>query len=321
MTVTIGIPTYNRKMAVGDLLLKLKTFDGISSYKVLVIDDGSTDGTYEYLNGLNLDPNIFRIITRPNVGYAQTFLDLLESSSTEWVLVTADDDDFNLEALNLLHPYFALPECSVVVTNWEYKDGTIHRGGRGERLLTASDLEQTMHAPGIAYRPSMLKASRLKLKFFLDQKSEAAFFYPQVLIAAHSITARGAIFAPITVVREINEFTSGLISTTGRNYWHPQSRINQYMTYIDFFLDLEDSGTVDSKEFARTRLRINRQKYLEATEDVFAVDISRNQFRKQAILLYSKRYLASIFRLREMRRFFRKSRFLTFFYRKTKNRP
>jgi glycosyltransferase involved in cell wall biosynthesis len=316
MTVTIGIPTFNRRVAVGNLLLKLNSSKDILSYKVLVIDDGSTDGTFEYLNKLNLNPNIFRIITRPNVGYARTFLELLETSLTEWVIVTSDDDDIDLEALNALQRFFHLPHCSVLVTDWEYKDGTLHRGGRGERLLVATDLEQTMHAPGIAYRPSMLMVSMLKLKLFLDDKSEAAFFYPQVFISSHSIAARGAMFSPITVVKEINELSSGLISTTGRNYWHPRSRINQYMDFVEFFLDLESVEAIDSKEFSRKRLELNRQKYLESSEDIFALDISRNEFRKQAILLYSKRYLMSVFRIHELRVTLRNSKVVSILYRK-----
>jgi glycosyltransferase involved in cell wall biosynthesis len=305
MTVTIGIPTYNRKEIVGKLLLKLNTFCDFSQYKVLVIDDGSSDGTFEFLTGLNLNPEVFRIITRPNIGYAATFLELLEYSSTEWILVTSDDDDIDLNALNSLQKMFMLPDCSVVVTNWEYKDGTVARGGQSERLLLGTDLDQTMHAPGIAYRPSMLKDPMLKLNLFLGENSEAAFFYPQVIIAAYSIAARGAMFSPVTVVREIDEFPSGLISASGKNYWHPQSRINQYISFVDIYLDLKDSNFVDSKEIAKARLGINRQKYFDASEDLFAAEISRNEFRKQAILFYLRRYFSSLFKLYKLRKWLR----------------
>ena len=310
MTVTIGIPTYNRKEIVGKLLLKLNVSCDFSKYKVLVIDDGSTDGTFEYLESLNLDPDYFDIISRPNIGYARTFLELLEISSTEWILITTDDDDIDLAALDTLQKNFSFPNCSVVVTNWEYKDGTIARGGHDERLLTGADLDQTMHAPGIAYRPSMLKDSIEKLKFFLDENSEAAFFYPQVLIASYSIAARGAMFSPITIVKEIDELPSGLISKSGKNYWHSHSRINQYISFVDIYLDLEETKLIDAKEIARIRLDINRRKYLDASEDVFASEISRDEFRKRAILFYSRRYLSSVFRWQRFRMFLRTSKLL-----------
>lgn len=315
MTLTIAIPTFNRKREIEGLLTKLSSQHQDFEFKYLIIDDGSTDGTFECLESLNLDPEVFTILSRENRGYARTFLELLTRAETEWVLLTSDDDEIDLQSIVQIENQMMAPEISIIVTNWEFSDGRILRGNRGSALLQAPDTDQAMHAPGIIYRPSGLVPAMRALESALDSDSEAAFFYPQIILTAHAVASRSAIFSPLTPVKELAGLPSNLVNSDGINYWHPLSRIGQYLAFVPLFEDLGNMNYIDSGLVSRELLKRNRRKFLEVAEFVFAPKGALQVFRAEAVTLYSKRFLVAYFRFREIRLFLRKSSILLRIYR------
>ena len=62
----LGITTYNRKRRLKKLIESLKaTYESNFNWKIIVADDGSSDGTLEYLKGINI-PDMPIIIIRNN---------------------------------------------------------------------------------------------------------------------------------------------------------------------------------------------------------------------------------------------------------------
>lgn len=310
MTLTIAIPTFNRKEVVGNLLLRLNSRLSEFDFKCLIIDDGSSDGTLEHLVNLKLNSDRFKIIGRENVGYARTFLEILTKTETEWVLVTADDDDIRLENLSMLYPQMSRPDLSVIVTNYESKDGKFWRGNRGVGLLSATDLNHTAHAPGIAYRPSALVNGMKALEDSLNRGSEAGFFYPQVVISAHAVASRSAIFLPVTVVKEIDELPSQLVHSSGRNYWDPYSRIHQYISFVPIFKELSESGHIDSEIVASELLESNRRNFLKISEEIFGLGGKKSSYRIEVIKFLVTSLVVDSLRIRRIKAFVKKSDFL-----------
>lgn len=62
--ISVVIPTYNRKERVLDAI-KSALAQGDANFEVIVVDDGSTDGTVEYLRALDLP---IRLVTKANGG-------------------------------------------------------------------------------------------------------------------------------------------------------------------------------------------------------------------------------------------------------------
>jgi glycosyltransferase involved in cell wall biosynthesis len=87
----IAIPVYNERKYVGRVLDKIRSFHR----DVLVVDDGSTDGTSEILAARAAAGDIHLIRHQPNQGYGQSLIDAFEFADArgyDWV-ITMDCDE------------------------------------------------------------------------------------------------------------------------------------------------------------------------------------------------------------------------------------
>ncbi len=102
-SVTIGIPAYNEEANIGNLIVKLLTqkLSGITLSEVIVVSDGSTDGTIKMVKSIN-DRRIKLVINKRRIGLnASQNIILRNSNSDILVLLDADvlpkDDDFLIQ--------------------------------------------------------------------------------------------------------------------------------------------------------------------------------------------------------------------------------
>ncbi len=68
MNTLIALPAYNEKEGIGFIISQIKKYN----LDILVIDDGSTDGTQDQLSKIE---NINTIVHEKNLGYGQTIID------------------------------------------------------------------------------------------------------------------------------------------------------------------------------------------------------------------------------------------------------
>ena len=87
--LTVGIPVYNGMPFLPEAIDSIlsQSFD---DYELLVINDGSTDGSWEYLNSLR--DRRLRLILQENQGLTATLNRMLEEARSPW-LVRLDADD------------------------------------------------------------------------------------------------------------------------------------------------------------------------------------------------------------------------------------
>lgn len=101
-TVEIIIPTYNRASLLKETLQSLLS-QSYSSLKIIVVDDGSTDDTYEMLRELKTnEPRLTILRNIVNMGESASVMRGWKSCSGNWIgIVNSDDpqDQFWLEGM------------------------------------------------------------------------------------------------------------------------------------------------------------------------------------------------------------------------------
>ncbi len=105
--VTVLIPVYNAKQSIQKTLNSIKKQKYCGKIYVKIIDDGSTDGTLEFLKSMDLDSNITLLETKHS-GKASALNAGLETVCTDYT-ITIDSD-------TVLHP-FAIRNMMKTLTN------------------------------------------------------------------------------------------------------------------------------------------------------------------------------------------------------------
>ncbi|EKD70327.1 MAG: Glycosyl transferase, family 2 [uncultured bacterium] len=153
--LTICIPTYNRKKFVCELVNSIIESDLLSTVDLIVIDDGSSDDTFDALNKIEYpaDANV-RFMYQENRGFTGTTLSFFSNCQTEYLMLADDDmvivpDGIPklIDFINEIKPDFASPV-------WLCPDGaTISRGRRTLEKITIPDFRMASdHGPGLVYR-------------------------------------------------------------------------------------------------------------------------------------------------------------------------
>lgn len=122
---SIVLPTYNRAHMLPGALstVKRQTFQ---DYEVLIVDDGSTDGTPEMIKEWTVDPR-FKYRWVEHVGNMACRNLALEAASGTWVTNIDSDDYWTLDRLEEFHKYIsAHPKAGFVFSNgWLYRYGRL----------------------------------------------------------------------------------------------------------------------------------------------------------------------------------------------------
>lgn len=105
--VTIAIPTWNRlsllRKAVGSALAQT-----YSDVQIVISDDGSSDGTRDYINSLS-DSRITKLLKSKNTGLVANYNSCLNAATSEFFLMLNDDDSLLPEAIAKLVSAFLNP--------------------------------------------------------------------------------------------------------------------------------------------------------------------------------------------------------------------
>lgn len=93
-TCSIVIPTYNRKDVVTRAIDSCLN-QTLPAQAVIVVDDGSTDGSYEFLTEKYKSSETIRILRQENQGAGKARNLGVRESQTEWILFLDSDDEFH----------------------------------------------------------------------------------------------------------------------------------------------------------------------------------------------------------------------------------
>lgn len=99
-SLTIGIPTFNRRDAVLERIQELFAKPLPSNVSVLVIDNHSTDGTFDALLEAQREfPELRVTQNSENLGYAGNLFRLFEEAETDYLLIDSDEDEVLIDKI------------------------------------------------------------------------------------------------------------------------------------------------------------------------------------------------------------------------------
>ncbi|MDA9344678.1 glycosyltransferase family 2 protein [Gammaproteobacteria bacterium] len=187
--LTICIPTFNRAERVTMLIQELYDFNLNDRINFLIIDDGSSDDTFQKISGFSNYDNISIYKNEINLGRSKTILKYFNLCETEFLIELADDDmlykDGILESLKLLMSINLELKPDFICTKW-IDDNGLDYPGRGCESLQEISLSKVRmkanHSTGCIFRASIIKNAESTILQRLENNCPAAFLYPQVII-------------------------------------------------------------------------------------------------------------------------------------------
>jgi glycosyltransferase involved in cell wall biosynthesis len=154
--ISVVLPTYNRLAALRENFGSLLELGGVS--EIVVVDDGSTDGTWEWLGGLD-DPRV-RPLHQTQQGSPAARNAGVAAARGEWILMTEDDcwlpPEFALTLLEVAKAH----DAQIVSAPWL---------AVGARADMATALERARHDAqpriGLRTHPSVFPSGDVQTPF------------------------------------------------------------------------------------------------------------------------------------------------------------
>lgn len=186
---SIIVPVYNCAEKIQIVLHTIKTVldQSCTSYELIVVDDGSTDGTLAILEKLAQTDNVIRILSYPTnrgKGYAvKTGVMACQGSKCLFI-----DGDFDISPEPIKNYFYELGDCDLVVASKRHKLSRVN-ATRGRMFLSQSFNLFVRVATGVSVRDTQagLKAgdsSILKKIFSIMTVSRYAFDVELLVIAS-----------------------------------------------------------------------------------------------------------------------------------------
>ncbi len=167
MIVSVVIPTYNRSRIV-ESAIRSALSQTFKDYEVIVVDDGSTDGTVEYLESLHLP---IKIISKKNGGVASARNAGIKEAQGDYIAFLDSDDSWLPDKLKAQVEYlYANPDTPLVYTD-EYIEvnGETLQNTRFQRADVGDDIKNNFLLAGFVQRTPIHTSAVMVSKKVLDE--------------------------------------------------------------------------------------------------------------------------------------------------------
>jgi GT2 family glycosyltransferase len=157
MELSIIIPSFNTQKVLGDCLNSIAKFTDSKETEIIVVDNGSIDGSKEFLEKLSREKEISAVLSDTNLGFSKAVNLGIKKSSGEYVLIFNSDIIVQANSISLL-------------LNFAKNNSTV--GIVGGRLLNTDKSPQ----PSVFHFPSIIGAVK---EYWLGQKGEYEKYLPK----------------------------------------------------------------------------------------------------------------------------------------------
>jgi|GEM_PF-3528993 len=235
VTLTIGIPTFNRKDAVARRVREFVAAGSLTGVELLVIDNSSTDGTYESLSEEFPQTTIRILRNETNLGFAGNVLRLIDETESDYLMLLSDEDRVDFGGFAELLRFCAEKKPRMISPRAQVHSNACYRGRTVTRLIEPDEFEvAAFYVSGLTFR--MEDARKYgEIVAPLLGKNSAANIYPQVMVSALAVAAGEAYFLDALVSTQLEQLESHIVEADGSAYFSVPARWAQFVGYEDFF--------------------------------------------------------------------------------------
>lgn len=164
--LTVVVPTYNMEALLGKCLSSLVVNDNLDLLEVLVINDGSKDGSSDIARGFqDKYPETFRVIDKENGNYGSCINRGLIEATGKYIKILDADDSFDTSSLDKYLAYLSSQDVDLILTDWCIvdSDGTItytyHYPFFTQKVYSLADMNVPMdfRMHGLTYKVECLR--------------------------------------------------------------------------------------------------------------------------------------------------------------------
>ncbi|HWO40250.1 MAG TPA: glycosyltransferase [Candidatus Eisenbacteria bacterium] len=268
--VSVIIPAYNCERFIGEALQSVLE-QSFRDFEIVVVDDGSTDGTSDIVNSFTGPITCYR---QPNKGAAAARNLGLSLAKGDWVALLDADDAWYPNKLSTQIEYIKLhPETFFVYSDIDVIDG--HSEIQQRSFLTAGQRKPT-------WRPFPLSARTRRPTFVSIVFNGQPFPYPSTVLARRDLLLRAGGFNPAfqSNYHEDFEFFARLIRLSEMRFIpqalvkyraHPPPRdksvrhqnwFKLLQSLTDLWSDDQEKKQLLQRQFAKYYARLTRERLL-----------------------------------------------------------
>lgn len=241
--ISILLPTFNRVESLKLQVQNILDSSVLDNFSLTIVNDGSNDGTQEYLDSISDKSNIRIIHNDKNLGYSKTLIKCLSLCSTEYMLWLTDDDNFHFHQFNLLKQFVNLNKADFV--SCEFHSNVIYRmNHRNAEIGFKGIWNAARHAPGLLFKKSSFIGFEKDILDGVDENDSVAFFYPQIYLL---FLAKAAGKKLMTSSIVIGSNRSKLISTNAKD-----QNGNSYLSFHNSVKRFDDFKKFYNRFYAST---------------------------------------------------------------------
>ena len=226
--LTLGIPTYNRAEIVSANLKEIINNNLNEIAHVLIIDNCSTDGTYEQLERISGGRENIRIIRQSsNKQLFGNVMDLHRHCQTQYLLINSDEDFFCREGVEWANSFLNDEDVSFLSGAVLTDKKNVYYRKRSSRLGATTIRRASNYGSGLIYRNELV----LKFLDFLEKNKniEIVWLYPMFATALLVFLASptSCYEKSVLLSNRRHQVKTQIADSMGEKFYHLESRVRQ----------------------------------------------------------------------------------------------
>jgi len=236
---TIAYTTYNRKDLIKRRLNSLLTMNIPSNVEIIIVDNASSDGTFQAISDLIDGTKIKVYRNNENLGFSGNFVEALRRAKGDYVMWSSDKDEVDLSGVQSLLDWIGSEmKPDLVVLNYFRKMklkknhlSTLRKNKT--RVIEYDDLWGCSHLPGSVWNRSVALEKLDDWDKMKEVYPETSRYYPNLLLIIKLLPSVNSYFFDgyIAYQKDYAE-RSYYAAPSGYHYSHLMSRWLQHKELI-----------------------------------------------------------------------------------------